>query len=229
MRLSAFPTGGIGARSAREHAPAAYVGTFSACRDLCSATWSAFDPLDLDEGGRLAAAEGGLGASISSGTNVHAESDAPSVGQDRSPPLSPSFFRIQPSPELAVFTLMLAVLPVLALGSRPPRPPRDLHILYSAASACLFGTAMPPAGFAAKFLIGGVTMPFAVADRVLRHNDIRNTVPAPAPILALIFTRGHLVPPGFLRPRCGLELLHLDPPSHLLSFLGFSLCGWGFP
>ena len=71
-------SGGIGARSAREHAPAASVGSFSACRDLCTAIWPAFDRLDLDEGCRLAAAEGALSASIPSGTSVYAESDTPS-------------------------------------------------------------------------------------------------------------------------------------------------------
>ena len=71
-------SGGIGARSACEHAPAAYVGSFSACRDLCAAIWPAFDSLDLDERCRLAAAESALSASIPSGTSVYAESDTPS-------------------------------------------------------------------------------------------------------------------------------------------------------
>ena len=76
LRLLASPRAGSAPVSAREHAPAAYVGSFSACRNLCAAIWSAFDPFDLDEGCHLAAAEGALGASIPSGTSIDAESDA---------------------------------------------------------------------------------------------------------------------------------------------------------
>ena len=166
-------SGGIGARSAGEHAPAAFVGSFSACRDLCSAIWPAFDPLDLDEGCRFAAAEGALGASTPpvpvSMLSLMLLLRSPCRPRSK-PTLSPSFFRILPSPGPAVSTLMPAVHPVLALGSRPPRLPatctslhRSLGWLCSAASASLSGTAMPPAGFAERFLIGGVTMPFAVA------------------------------------------------------------------
>ena len=46
-------SGGVGAHSASEHAPAAYVASFAACRDLCSVIWPSFDPLDIDEGCRL--------------------------------------------------------------------------------------------------------------------------------------------------------------------------------
>ena len=42
--------GGLGARCAAEHAPAAYVASFSACRGLCGQLWPAFDPFDLDRG-----------------------------------------------------------------------------------------------------------------------------------------------------------------------------------
>ena len=44
--------GGLGARCAAEHAPAAYVASFSACCELCGRLWPAFDPSDLDEGCR---------------------------------------------------------------------------------------------------------------------------------------------------------------------------------
>ena len=46
-------SGGVGARSASEHAPAAYVVSFAACRDLSCVIWPSFDPLDLDEGCRF--------------------------------------------------------------------------------------------------------------------------------------------------------------------------------
>ena len=71
-------SGGVGARSASEHAPAAYFASFAACRDLCCIIWPSFDPLDLDEGCRLSATESALGASIPDGTSIYAESDAPS-------------------------------------------------------------------------------------------------------------------------------------------------------
>ena len=70
-------SGGVGARSAREHAPAANVASFAACRDLCSVIWPSFDPLDIDEGCRLGVTESVLGAVIPTGTSVYAESDAP--------------------------------------------------------------------------------------------------------------------------------------------------------
>ena len=71
-------SGGVGARSASEHAPAAYVASFAACRDLCGIIWPSFDPLDIDEGCRLEATESALGERIPAGTSVYAESDAPS-------------------------------------------------------------------------------------------------------------------------------------------------------
>ena len=70
--------GGLGARCAAEHAPAAYVASFSACRELCGQLWPAFDPFDLDEGCHLAAAEEALRSAIPSGANIYAESDSPS-------------------------------------------------------------------------------------------------------------------------------------------------------
>ena len=130
------------------------------------------------------------------------------------PKLSPCFFRILPSPGLVVFTLMLAVLQVLALGSATCTSlHRSSGWLCSAASACPFGTAMPPAGFAARFWIGGVTVTGSFAttlsanlcaplsmSSLLFPPSWRNraswslpgplipVAPAPAPILALIFT-----------------------------------------
>ena len=46
-RLSSLciAAGGLGARCASEHAPAAYVASFSACRDTCCVLWPAFDPV----------------------------------------------------------------------------------------------------------------------------------------------------------------------------------------
>ena len=49
--------GGLGARCAAEHAPAAYVVSFSVCRELCCQLWPDFDPFDLDDGCHLTAAE----------------------------------------------------------------------------------------------------------------------------------------------------------------------------
>ena len=78
MASPGIASGGLGARSATEHAPAAYVASFSACRGLCTHLWPAFDPLDPDEGGHLAAAEVSLRASIPSGAGIYAEFDNPS-------------------------------------------------------------------------------------------------------------------------------------------------------
>ena len=70
--------GGLGARCAAEHAPAAYVASFSASRELCGRLWPAFDPFDLDDGCRLAAAEDALRGAIPSGASIYAVSDSPS-------------------------------------------------------------------------------------------------------------------------------------------------------
>ena len=70
--------GGLGTRCAAEHAPAAYVASFSASRELCGKLWPAFDPFDLDDGCRLAAAEDALRGVIPSGANIYAVSDSPS-------------------------------------------------------------------------------------------------------------------------------------------------------
>ena len=73
LRPSATPP----ARSASGHAPVAYVASFSACRDLCSQLSPAFDPLDLDDGCHLSAAENSLRAVTPPGANIYAESDCP--------------------------------------------------------------------------------------------------------------------------------------------------------
>ena len=70
--------GGLGARCAAEHAPAAYVAIFSACRELCGRLWPAFDPFDLDDGCRSVATEDALRGTISCGANIYAVSDSPS-------------------------------------------------------------------------------------------------------------------------------------------------------
>ena len=70
--------GGLGARSAAEYAPAAYVASFCACRDVCGLLSTDFDHLDLDDGCRLSAAESSLRSIIPSGANIYAESDSPS-------------------------------------------------------------------------------------------------------------------------------------------------------
>ena len=165
-------SGGIGARFAREHAPAAYVGCFSACRDLCSAIWPAFDPLDLDEWCRLAAAEGALGASIPSGTCVYAESDPPSQKSPSAKIEAHAVSKLLQDPALAqARRLHFGACRAPGAGAWLTATPasRDLHIPSS-----LFRVAMQrrlrmplwdcdaACGLCGEVLIGGVTMPFAV-------------------------------------------------------------------
>ena len=64
--------GRLGGRCAAEHAPAAYVVSFSACRDLYSLLWADSDPLDLEDGCHLAAAEDSLRSVIPFGANIYA-------------------------------------------------------------------------------------------------------------------------------------------------------------
>ena len=122
---------------------------------------------------------------------------------------------------------MLAVLPVVAPGSRPPRPPTtctSLHLssgwLCSAASACLFGTAMPPAGFAARFLIGGVTMPFAAAVEATLFfaTMLSATLCAPLPVSSLLFHPSWKSPASCSLPGTRIPVAPAPAPISALIF-----------
>ena len=158
---------GIGARSASEHAPAAHVASFAACRDLCCVIWPSFDPLDLDEGCRLGVTESALGDLIPPGTSVYAESDAPSQKSLSAKIEASSVSSLLLDPALTRarhFHLAAVRAPGLRLPWLPrtrisPRPYCGLPC--GAAFVCPSGTATRPADFAGKCLTGGVITPFA--------------------------------------------------------------------
>ena len=179
-RLAAL---GISSRSAREHAPAACVASFSACPDLCSAIWPAFDPLgaaSLPPRAPLVLPSPPVPVSMPSLMLLLG-----SLWPRSRPTLSPSFFRILPSPGLAVSTLMLAVLPVLAPGSRPPRPPATCTSLHHSSGWLCSGLRMPiwdcdaACGLCGEVLDRWCDHALCCGgrgDRVIRHNAVRNTV-----------------------------------------------------
>ena len=183
-----FSSGGIGARSACEHAPAADVGSFSACRDLCAAIWPAFDPFDLDEGCRLAAAESALSASIPSGTSVYTESDAPCHKSLSAKIEAHAVSKLLQDPSLArARRLHLDACRAPGAGAwlTATLASRDLHIpsllfqvalqrrlrmpIWECDTACgLCGEVLDRWGDHALCCCGG-------GNRVLRHNAIRST------------------------------------------------------
>ena len=80
--------GGLGAKCAAEHAPAAYVASLFACRYLCGLLWADFGPLTLTMVPPCCYRE--LPSErVSSGANINAESDPPfaevSVVHNRGP------------------------------------------------------------------------------------------------------------------------------------------------
>ena len=153
-----------------------------------AAIWPAFDPLDLDEECRLAAAESALSASIPSGTSVYAESDTPSQKSLSAKIEAHAVSALVQDPSLArASRLHLDACRAPGAGAWLTATPasRDLHIPSSLfrVAACLFGSVTPTAcglcgevldrwGDHALCCCGG-------ADRFLQHNAIRNKPPDP--------------------------------------------------
>ena len=181
--------GGLGARCAAEHAPAAYVAGFSPCRELCGQLWPAFDPFDLGRGlppcgGRRGLARCYLlwGQHLSRQRLRHPRSPCPGW-------LRLSLFLLSlgtpPFLVIAACTLRLAGSLALVLGFLPTRrasiPIFLLHFsawlqrrlripLWDRDTACgMCGEVLDRWGdYALACCCGG--------DRVLRHNTIRDVV-----------------------------------------------------
>ena len=110
-------SGSICARSNSEHAPVAYVGSFSTCRDLCSAIWPAFDPFDLDEGVPSRCCRGRSRCRHPLWYQCLFRARRPLL---RSPCLARSRPALLPSPGPAASISMPAAPLAQAHGSRPP-------------------------------------------------------------------------------------------------------------
>ena len=67
LTSSGISAGGVGARSARVHAPAAYVASLTASAALSARIWPAFDEYDLDFGCFRADAESELQSHVPEG------------------------------------------------------------------------------------------------------------------------------------------------------------------
>ena len=116
-------SGGIGARSACEHAPAAYIASLSACRDLCSSIWPDFDPLDIDEG---AASLQLRRLSLLPSPPAPAFTPSPMP-----PPRDPSRAKSRPSPFPRCFMILPSLAPVacISMPAALPGPVPGLLLL----------------------------------------------------------------------------------------------------
>ena len=70
--------GGIGARRAVEHAPAAYVSSLAQSQELCARIWPGFDEYDIDGGLQPADTEFSLLSSFLPSANIYGSSNTPS-------------------------------------------------------------------------------------------------------------------------------------------------------
>ena len=66
------------ARSALEHAPAAYISSLALTQELCTRIWPGFDEYDLDGGLMRSDVESSLGASFLPNTGIYNSSGTPS-------------------------------------------------------------------------------------------------------------------------------------------------------
>ena len=178
--------GGLGVCCAAEHAPAAYVASFSACCELCGQLWPAFDPFDLDEGCCLAAAEDAIRGAIPSGANVYAVTDSPSQkslsGMVEAQSVS-GIFGNPPFPDIDVCILRFVGYLVLGLGLLPTRCasiPTFLHLFSAWLSSAVFlwdrDTACSMCGEVLDRWGDHALACCCGGDRVLRHNAIRDVV-----------------------------------------------------
>ena len=83
MRTGGWPAselllGGLGARSAAEHAPAAYVSSLAQSQELCARIWPSFDEYDIDGGLMRSDTESSLLSSFLPNADLYSSSDTPS-------------------------------------------------------------------------------------------------------------------------------------------------------
>ena len=70
--------GGLGTRSAAEHAPAAYISSLAQTQTLCTLIWPAFDEYDLDGGLMRSEVESSLSSAFLPNAGIYASSGSPS-------------------------------------------------------------------------------------------------------------------------------------------------------
>ena len=161
--------GGLGTRSALEHAPAAYVSSMAQTLELCTRIWPGFDEYDLDGGLMRSDVESSLGASFLPNAGIKNSSGTPFQKS------------LSAKLEAKVCRHLLDSSSTNATGSRtsasiaslePERGfllflihqnPTSRHLYfgsaYVAVSACLFGPKTPTALFAARSWTNGVKTP----------------------------------------------------------------------
>ena len=173
--------GGIGARSAQEHAPAAYIASLSATAALSARIWPAFDEYDLDSGCLRSDAEFELQSRVPEG----AISDSLSP-----PPMIESFILHDRSP--------------LVHGSHPFRSPPDSPLHHQSPAQAPYGNLgrrFSLSTLRANLGPTGVTTPPPCprgGDRVGRHNAVRdvfNNIARDCCSLAPIKEKNGLLPP----------------------------------
>ena len=70
--------GGLGLRSAVEHAPAAYISSLSQTQSLCASVWPAFDEYDIDGGLLRSEVESSLSSAFLPNAGIYASAASPS-------------------------------------------------------------------------------------------------------------------------------------------------------
>ena len=70
--------GGLGLRSAAEHAPAAYISSLSQTQSLCASVWPAFDEYDIDGGLLRSEVESSLSSAFLPNAGIYASAASPS-------------------------------------------------------------------------------------------------------------------------------------------------------
>ena len=173
-QVSGVSNGGLGARSASEHAPAAYISSLAQTQTLCTLIWPSFDELHLD-GGLL---RSDVESSLSSAFLPMLASTTRRVLLPRRacrPRLRPRFVIICSIPLLMTVTeLPTSASTAQVPGSSPCRILSTLTSLpmsiWSQGHHCtLLGQVMDRWGDHALVCSCG-------GDRVIRHNIIRDVV-----------------------------------------------------
>ena len=159
--------GGLGARSALLHAPAAYISSLAQTRELCARMWPGFDEYDLNGGLMRSDVESSLGASFLPNTGIYHSSGTPSQ-KSLSAETEPKVCRHVLDLTIAIGWLtsastaslgqvrgfLLSPIP-LSLVSRP----LSFGSAYAVVSECRSGRRTPAALSAARLWISGATTP----------------------------------------------------------------------
>ena len=170
--------GGLGARSAFEHAPAAYISSLAQTQELCTRTWPGLDEYDLD-GGLMSSPLLGL---LFFPVQVSTTLPVPRPKRVCLLKLKPRFVITCSILRLAIAMGSLTSASIVSLGPVRgflpfliPLSPTSRRLCFGSAnvvvSKCLFGPMTPMDQWGDHTLVCGCG-----GDRVTRHNLVRDVV-----------------------------------------------------